>query len=134
MKLISIEHRGKFILNQNKHSCKFGDTSFVKWWINSQSHTIHPGFNGNAARQSGICLKVLGGFLHTQNLLFTHSLSLLINSVIPVVFENNSASAALRSIAERVMWSHMGSIGHIIAVTYIFLEAFDFHSHDGLEE
>jgi hypothetical protein len=32
------------------------------------------------------------------------------------------------------MWSHMGSIGHIIAVTYIFLEAFDFHSHDGLEE
>jgi hypothetical protein len=133
-RLISIEHRGEFIWNQNKHSCKIDDTSFVKGWVNSQRHTVHPWFDGNAAGQSGICLEVLGGLIHTQLLLFAHSISLLINSVEPVVFEDHSASATLRTFAEGVMWSDVRTIGGIVAVTDIFIEAFDFHSHDGLEE
>jgi hypothetical protein len=109
---------------------KFGHSSFVKTWIHSQSHPIHPWFDGNTAGQSGVYLKVTYCFLQTLNLLLTHTPRLLVHSVEPVIFHNYSAISALWPVTERIVRSVVWTISRIVPVTNIILKALHLHSHD----
>lgn len=53
-----------------------------------------------------------------------HTLSFCIDSFIPIVLKNDSATSTLWSIAEWIVWSIVRSVSSIISITGISLEGF----------
>lgn len=107
---------------------KFRKRSLCGLWINSKSHAVHPCFDWNTAGQSGIWLQVRLCLGEYKSFLLTHSISLFVDSIVPVVLKNYSASPTLWSVTERIMWSDVWAIGGIVAVTYVRFKSLYSHS------